>query len=117
MDINNMKNVVVLKNLPSNIVEEAIVVLKRNVNIKKPEMVENKSENINNSNIKKSDNSKNYIIKEAEMLVSSYISKIEKPKELNYSNKKLQSKYKRLQRVTFIFGLTSILGIIVNFIR
>ena len=28
MDIHNMKNMVVLKNLPSNIIEEAFVVLK-----------------------------------------------------------------------------------------
>jgi len=31
MDIQNMKNMVVLKNLPSNLVEEAFVVLKDNV--------------------------------------------------------------------------------------
>ena len=30
MDISNMKNMVVLKNLPSNIVDEAIVILKNN---------------------------------------------------------------------------------------
>ena len=34
MDIGQMKNMVVLKNLPSNIVEEAIVVLKPNKKVK-----------------------------------------------------------------------------------
>ena len=35
MDINNMKNVVVLKDLPSNIVDEAIILLKQNQKNKK----------------------------------------------------------------------------------
>jgi len=35
MDSNNMRNTVVLKNLPSNIIEEAFVVLKNNQKIKK----------------------------------------------------------------------------------
>ena len=34
MNINNMKNIVVLNNLPSNIVEEALVILKDNSKIK-----------------------------------------------------------------------------------
>ena len=41
MDISNMRNMVVLKNLPSNIVDEAIVILKTNKKIKRPEMAEN----------------------------------------------------------------------------
>lgn len=38
----DMRNIVVLKDLPSNLVEEAIIVLKQNQKIKKPEYVENK---------------------------------------------------------------------------
>lgn len=34
MDVSNMKNIIVLKNLPSNLVEEAIVVLKENKKVK-----------------------------------------------------------------------------------
>jgi len=117
MNSSNMKNVVVLKNLPSNIVEEAIVVLKNNIKVKKLELIENKSESLNNMNNKDKRNTKNYIVQEAEMLISNYISKIEKPKDNNYTNKKLENKYKRLQRVSFIFGVTAILGIIVNFIK
>ena len=117
MDISNMKNVVVIKNLPSNIVEEAIVVLKKNIKIKKLELTTNKSENKNNSNKKQDSNSKNYIVKEAEMLISNYVSKLDKPKELSYSSKKLQNKYKRLQKLTLFFGITAVLGIIINFIR
>ena len=35
----NMRNIVMLKDLPSNLVEEAIVVLKQNQKIKKPEYI------------------------------------------------------------------------------
>ena len=44
MGIENMKNMVVLKNLPSNIVDEAIVILKPNVKLKSLDLAENKKE-------------------------------------------------------------------------
>ena len=43
MEENNMKNIVVLKDLPSNLVDEAIVVFKQNVNVKN---IYKKKENI-----------------------------------------------------------------------
>ena len=74
MQVNNVKNIVVLKSLPSNIVEEAIIILKSNKYAKKFQMIEK-------NNIKESEqensNDKEYIIKEAEELLSTYISKIE----------------------------------------
>ena len=42
INMEDMRNIVVLKDLPSNLVEEAIIVLKQNQKIKKPEYVENK---------------------------------------------------------------------------
>ena len=42
MSQSNLKNMIVLKNLPSNIVEEAIVILKTNKRIKKLEKVDKK---------------------------------------------------------------------------
>ena len=42
MEISQLKNMVVLKNLPSNMVEEAIVVLKENQKIKAKEYTKNK---------------------------------------------------------------------------
>ena len=41
MEASNLKNMVVLKNLPSNIVDEAIIILKNSKKIKKLEKVEN----------------------------------------------------------------------------
>lgn len=74
MDVSNMKNMVVLRNLPSNIVEEAFVILKSNKKIRKLEKVE-KFKNQKGQDESKKD--KDYMLKEAEILVSEYISKIE----------------------------------------
>ena len=40
MNPNQMKNMIVLKNIPSNIVEEAIIILKNNKKIKSLERIE-----------------------------------------------------------------------------
>ena len=74
METSNMKNMVVLKNLPSNIVDEAIIVLKTNKKVKKLQKIEKKR--TQNDEGEKKD--KQYILKEAEMLVNKYISDIEK---------------------------------------
>ena len=42
MDTNTMKNMVILRNLPSNMIEEAYIVFKDNVKIHKLEKIENK---------------------------------------------------------------------------
>ena len=74
MDISNMKNMIILKNLPSNIVDEAFVVLKSNKKVKYFEKIEN-TRKINDNLECQDDNQ--YIVKEAEMLISDYISQIE----------------------------------------
>lgn len=92
MDISNMKNIVVLKNLNSNLVEEAIVVLKKNQKIKNHQYVPDKEE-------KPKVNGEDYIVKEAEMVVSSYITKMEEarvPKDI-----KLKKKYQKLRIITY----------------
>ena len=40
MESSNMKNIVVLKNLPSNMVEEAIIILKETQRVKEKEFIE-----------------------------------------------------------------------------
>ena len=95
MDTSNLKNIVVLKDLPSNLVEEAIVVLKENQKIQKMQLVDQekkkkeveqlpknwvqKGEKSSKDNRNQTDNknSKDYIIKEAQLLIADYISKIE----------------------------------------
>ncbi len=112
MEENNMKNIIVLKDLPSNLIEEAIVILKENAKIKN---INKKKENIKVTARGKA-NSKDYIIKEAESVVASYISSLEKPKQLEITNNKIKKKYKNLQKLTAFFAVIAVLGIIVNFI-
>lgn len=115
MNINNMKNIVVLKDLPSNIVEEAIVILKANVDLKRNEVMDSKKENIK-VGAKLKNNSKDYIVKEAEMIVSNYITSIEKPKQLELTNKKLIKQYNNLKKLSIFFAVVGFLGILVNLI-
>ena len=69
-----MKNMVILRDLPSNIVEEAFIIFKDNVKIHKKEKVE-KNKIIGKGEKPKS---KDYMIKEAEIVIQEYISRIEK---------------------------------------
>ncbi len=113
MNIDNMKNIVVLKDLPSNMVDEAIIILKPNIKLEKIE--EKKKENVR-VGAKGGRNPKEYIIREAEEIVSQYISNLEKPKQLEITNKKLIAKYNRVKTLTVLFGLVGAFGIIVNLI-
>ena len=96
MNTSDMKNMVVIKNLPSNIIEEAIIILKRNQKIKKNIYIPKE----NGEKCVRNQNDDNYIIKEAELIINKYISNLEgKNKTLE---NKLNQKYKRLKGITFI---------------
>lgn len=112
MEENNMKNIIVLKDLPSNLIEEAIVILKQNASIKN---IDKKKENIKVTARGKV-NPKEYIIKEAESVVASYIASLEKPKQIELTNNKIKKKYNNLKKLTAFFATIAVLGIIVNFI-
>lgn len=108
MDPNAMKNMIVLKDLPSNMVEEAFVVFKDNVKIHKVQKIE-KNKILDKEEKAKS---KEYMVKEAQMVVEDYISKIEKREyELGNGNKKLKEKYKRLKALTIFLGMFSALSL------
>lgn len=103
MNTENMKNMVVLKDLPSNIIDEAIVILKPNVKLKSLDLSPNN--NVKNKKVKV-ENPKKYIINEAEMIISNYISKIENDKNKNIKiNKKIEDKCKRLKMTSIILGI------------
>lgn len=105
MDTENMKNMVVLKNLPSNIVDEAIVILKPNVKLKNLDLAENKKDK-NKIKNQGQQNPKKYIINEAEMIVSNYLSKLEiDKKNIAKVNKKIENKYKRVRAISIILGV------------
>lgn len=99
---NNLKNTIVLKNLPSNIAEEAIVILKPNVKLKNKDFIENSK---SKSNIKEKD-SKKYIISEAENVVNNYLATLEKTGKLsNKKEKKIESKYKKARAISIFLGI------------
>ena len=92
MEVSNMKNMVVLKNLPSNIVEEAFVVLKANKKIKNLERVDGSKKSLSKDSSKK----------ESEMIVSNYISKIESNDKNSVFKKKTEwKKNKKLKKYAY----------------
>lgn len=114
MSIESMKNMVVLKNLPSNIAEEAIVILKPNVKLKNLDLAENKVKNKKNENKNKQD-PKKYIVNEAEMIINNYLSNIEKEKKNNYKiNKKIENKYKRVRGIAIFLGILLLITFIIR---
>lgn len=110
METSNLKNMVVLKNLPSNIVDEAIIVLKATKKTKKLQKIENKKILENQENKK----DKEYILKEAEMIVNNYISKIEnKENDKIIISKDTEEKYKKLKKYAIATTLLCIIQAIV----
>ena len=114
MDINKMRNIVILKDLPSNLVDEAFVVLKGNQRIKKVEYTDGKSDNFLNG-IEK-DDKEEYVVREAELLISNYINKIENQDLMGKkSNTDIMKKYKWLKGVTFVLSVAFIISCLVRF--
>jgi len=109
MDTSNIRNIVVLKNLPSNIVDEAIVVLKNNELIKNKQLIEN------GQNKKLKNKNKDYIVKEAENVIVNYISNIEKQKNKK-SLEELENKYKQLKLISMMLAGLIVLSGILNII-
>ena len=113
MSDSNLKNIVVLNNLPSNIIDEAIIVLKSRKFVKKLEMVD-KGSLTNYMKVKESDD---YIIKEAENVISCYMSKIEKKNNPNYGEKNIETKYKKIKTYSILISILLLFCIIKIFFR
>lgn len=108
MDISKMKNIIVLKNLPSNIIEEAFVVLKANKKIKSLKTVKEKNVE-ENQKIKE----KEHIVKEAEMVISNYISETDKTNQLKLkSTRDLERKYKKSKTANIFLGVLTVFLIV-----
>ena len=87
----DLKNMIILKDLPSNIVKEAYVVFKSSKMIKKFQKI-NKN---NDEKQRKEKEDNQYAIKEAEMLVSEYIEKVEKSEKEVILNSRINRKLKK----------------------
>ena len=102
----DMKNIIVLKNLPSNIIDEAIVILKNNKIKKRSDTNKNIEEDINNS-----------IVNEAQNVITEYIERIELNKKEKINEKKVLLKYKKLQIITILFGILLVVSCLISFIK
>lgn len=90
-----MKNVVVLRNLPSNLIEEAFVVVKSKKIAKSLERIDVRNEKIDGKN--KDDG---YIVREAESVLASFVSLMEKK-----DRKKVDLGLKRRYNMLKIYGV------------
>ena len=105
-----MKNMIVLRNLPSNIVDEAWVILKPEIKNKEKEVIKKlKANDIKN---KPEDG---YVVKEAETVIHDYLKNIN-----NYEDKKrynaIIKKYKKLKKTSFIVFCILAITCVLNFI-
>ena len=114
MESSDMKNMVVLKNLPSNMVDEAIIIFKENQRVREKEFVD-KGNKINSIDVQK--RSKEYVLKEAEMLVTDYINKMEEKRKSPKNNKNIIIKYQRLKIYSITSTILFIISLIINFIQ
>lgn len=100
---NKLKNIIVLKGMASNVVQEAIVVLKPNIDLDKPNIYMKNKES-NSKNIKKS------VVSEAEYVINNYIKEIENT-NMKRKKKKIEKMYnisKILNVILFIFLIISL---------
>ena len=110
METSKMKNMVVLKNLPSNMIEEAIVIFKENSKIKAKDVI-NKSNQLSQIQGK----SKDIIFKEAEMLVNDYVKRVESSKNKKIFDKKINDKF--LKKYSIVITILFIISLTINFLK
>lgn len=103
MQNSRLKNSIILRGMASNIVDEAIVILKPNIKIKNKELTKGKK-------FKDKKIEKNLIIGEAEHIILEYINKIHE-KDLNLKKKHLENKNKILKISNIIFIIAFILSL------
>lgn len=109
MQLSKMKNIIVLKGMASNVVDEAIVVLKPNVNIKQSEYYNGKNKNIANNK-----NKKMILMKEAENTIDMYVHKLEKSNNKIRENN-FKKKYRFLQISNCILILIILIASLISF--
>lgn len=126
LNTNNIKNIVIVKNLPSNLVEEAIIVVK-NKNASKAYIDKKKNENkdiisgyIKEDEFKKikqiKQDTRSYVVKEAEMIIKSYLEKMEYNKKLKDRNL-IEEKYTRLKYFNCVLVIMSLLSTLICVIK
>ena len=103
MEQTNLKNTIVLKDLPSNIIEEAVIVFKNKKTVKEIEKIEKDNRGNKNKKIRKNNS---YAIKEAELVINDYMTKMEeKRKNKNLTQKNINKKIKKLKIYSIVTSI------------
>lgn len=102
---NKLKNIIVLKGMASNVVQEAIVVLKPNIDLEKPRIY-NKEKDIVGKNTKKKS-----VVLEAEYVINNYIKEIE-----NTSTKMRKRNLEKKYRISKIFNVILFVAFIISLV-
>ena len=108
--MNNLKNMLILKDLPSNLIEEAYIVLNPNLKLQNNAIKENNENKKDNKIL-----SKDYILEEAKYVLLNYISKIETKKE-KVNVKLLEKKYRKLKKITIATLISFLIYVIITII-
>lgn len=126
LNTNNIKNIVIVKNLPSNLVEEAIIVVKNKEASKAYiDKKKNESKDIIHGYMKEDDfkkikqikqETRNYVVKEAEMIIKNYLEKVEYNKKLKDKNV-MEEKYTRLKYLNCVLVIMSLLSTLICVIK
>ena len=106
MQNSKLKNSIVLREMASNVVDEAIVILKPNIKIKNFQKVKN-------SKNSKETGGKDFIIKEAENVINEYINKLNE-KSSKSKILKLENKIKILRVTNIMFFIILIISILIS---
>lgn len=99
--MSNRRSIIRLKDVPSNVIEEAIIIFKENKKAKKFEY-SSKFENEN----KTGEDDKDYVIKEAELVISKYLNPD------NSKEEKLKRKIKNQKIISAALGFLLLVSII-----
>lgn len=103
MEQTNLKNTIVLKDLPSNIIEEAVIVFKNKKTVKEIEKIEKDNRGNKNKKIRKNNS---YAIKEAELVINDYMTKMEeKRKNKNLTQKNINKTIKKLKIYSIVTSI------------
>lgn len=104
METEKFKNMIVLKNLPSNLIEEAFVVIKPNKKVTELKVAKKQQ-----NRYEKKENQKEYIVKEAELVLSDYEKQLEDKK---IGQTKLERKCKCFKWMSAFLGAVSTISIL-----
>lgn len=125
MKMNNMKNIVILKNLPSNIIEEAIVVVKNKKQILDDVDINNKNKNevqgyMSNDDFKKMEKikqeSREYVVKEAESVIANYLEKVS-DRERRKKRKNIEARYYKIKYMNIALILLTMMSTIICIVK